>query len=100
MQKFELRYFDGSFNLCKINLLAEIIEQSKERLKIKPLEKSSIIYKVLKSSDVCGVILLKNNIVIFEGNFYPISEEELTIVKNNSFDPAPYYSENIKLIEL
>lgn len=101
MDNLELRFLDGSITPCKIYLSAEIIKESEERIKIKPTEKTELIFKILKGFGIQSGALFQNNRIVFCGNIYLRDEENaIAMVDNPSFEVDIFYSSNIKLIEL
>ena len=100
MDNLELRFFDGSMELCKIYLSAEIIKESENKIKIKPTKKSELIFRVLNGFGVQSGALFQNNRMILAGNLFLVSKEEsIYVISNTAIDTSSFYSSNIKLLE-
>ncbi|MCB8563719.1 hypothetical protein [Fusobacterium ulcerans] len=99
LKKFELRFFDGSFTLSKIFLVGELSYPDEKRVKIKILENSTIISKVLSGIKLTTGALFDGKTLISAGNAYLV-DDAIIIVTNNNFDLSPFFSPVIELIEL
>lgn len=99
LKKFELRFFDDSISLCKIFLVGELSHPDEKRVKIKILENSTNILKVLSGVGLTTGALFDGKILISAGNV-GLVDDAIIIATNNNFDLSTFFSPDIELIEL